>query len=109
MPLLCKVFRIHVSCESLSHFFRVKSRAVWGHPACFKCLIYLKYGQYPPFTHTLGKVVPPPGVGGSISLRMDGFITQPISFTESPCVSIQMCMTSLLTGGVSEEKGDLDG
>lgn len=66
MPLPCiAVFRILVNCEPLSHFFRVQSissQAVWGHPACFKCLIYLQYGQYLPFTHSLGQ-------GGPLTLR----------------------------------------
>lgn len=66
MPLLCiAVFRILVNCEPLSHFFRVQSissRAVWGHPACFKSLLYLQYGQYPPVTHDLGQ-------GGPLTLR----------------------------------------
>lgn len=68
MPLPCiAVFRILVNCEpwSLHNFFRVQSvssQAVWGHPACFKCLIYLQYGQYLPFTHSLGQ-------GGPLTLR----------------------------------------
>lgn len=109
MPLPCiAVFRILVNCEPLSlhNFFRVQSvssQAVWGHPACLNVLYIYSMVSIFPLHIALGKVVPSPWGGWFHRLRMGGFVTQLVSFPESPECPFRW------VGGVGEEKGGLHG